>query len=417
MTLLLRGAVDLTGAPVEVRTDAAGGVIAEVATALAPGAGDTVVDCGGMVLLPAPAEPHAHLDKALTADVVANERGDLEGAIEAWHAHWPTLTEEDIAARARLAVQELVAHGTTAIRSHVDVGPGVGLRGVRALVALRDELAAEGLADLQLVALVAAPRAPAEVEQLAVLAREAMDAGADVVGGAPHLHDDPALATAQALALARDVARPIDLHTDETLDPAAAGLGELARLVSQTAFAHGATASHCCSLGVQPPAQQEAVAAAVAAAGISVVTLPQTNLFLQARGRTSAPPRGLTAVRTLLEAGANVCAGADNVRDPFNGVGRSDALETASLLIVAAHLTPAEAWRAVSNAARRAMGLAEVELAAGAPAELLAVRGASLSDAIARGSEHRIVVHQGRIVARTEVATSLMPLSPSPALT
>jgi cytosine/creatinine deaminase len=417
VSLLLRGGVDADGAPVEVRTDPAAGRITDVGVVLAPQPGDDVLDTTGMVLLPAPAEPHAHLDKALTAHLVPNARGDLAGAIEAWHAHWPTLTEDDIAARARLAVEELVAHGTTAIRSHVDVGLGIGLTGMRALIGVREELATAGLADLQLVALMAAPRTPEEAAPLAALAAEAMALGADVVGGCPHLHADQADATARYLGLATDTAKPIDLHTDETLDPEAQGLGELARLVRATGFPHGATASHCCSLGVQPPQQQREVAAAVAGAGVSVVTLPQTNLFLQARGVTSAPPRGLTAVRTLLDAGANVCAGADNVRDPFNGVGRSDALETASLLIVAAHLTAAEAWRLVSHNARRAMGLPVVELTPGAPAELLAVRGASLSDAIARGSEHRIVIHHGRCVARTEVATALMPLSPAPSLT
>lgn len=415
-SVLLHGGIGPDGAPLELRTDPLSGTISAAAPRLDPLPGDETIDCAGLVLLPAPAEPHAHLDKALTAEAVANPAGDLAGAVAAWHAHWPTLTEEDIAARARRAVEELIAHGTTAIRSHVDIGVGVGLTAVRPVLALRDELRAQGLADLQLVALVSNPKTPEEVEPIRRLRAEAMELGVDVVGGVPHLHHDPVACTREAFALAQRLGRPIDLHTDETLDPEALDLAELVRLVAASGFAHGATASHCCSLGVQAPEVQARVARDVAAAGVAIVTLPQTNLFLQARGIATGAPRGLTAVRALLDAGAIVAAGADNVRDPFNGVGRSDALETASLLIVTAHVSPAEAWHAVSNASRQAMGLPAVTLRPGSPAEVLAVRGLSLADAIARGSEHRVVIHAGRCVARTQVASSLLPLTPVPVL-
>ncbi len=107
-------------------------------------------------------------------------------------------------------------------------------------------------------------------------------------------------------------------------------------------------------------------------------------------------------------------AGADNVRDPFNPVGRSDALETVALLVVAGHLTPPEAWECVSSRARAAMGLPAVALEPGSPAEILAVRGASLGDAVARSSDERVVVHRGRVVARTSVTTRLSPLPSNP---
>jgi cytosine deaminase len=159
------------------------------------------------------------------------------------------------------------------------------------------------------------------------------------------------------------------------------------------------------------------VAAAVAEAGVAVVALPQTNLYLQARDRAVAPPRGLTALRALLDAGAPVAAGADNVRDPFNCAGRSDGLETAALLIMAGHLSPTEAYDLVAAGARRAMGLEPVTLTPGAPAEILAVRGESLADAIARAMQDRVVVHAGRCVARTQLQTELSPLSTVPLLT
>jgi cytosine deaminase len=110
----------------------------------------------------------------------------------------------------------------------------------------------------------------------------------------------------------------------------------------------------------------------------------------------------LTALRPLLEAGVTVAAGGDNLRDPFNPVGRADPLETASLLVTAGHLRPDEAYAAVSTGARAAMGLPEVRVATGFPAELLAVQAASLEEAIAGGTD-RVVIHQGRVVSRTTI--------------
>ena len=141
----------------------------------------------------------------------------------------------------------------------------------------------------------------------------------------------------------------VDLHTDETLDPAVLGLEDLVARVERFGLQGRVTASHCVSLGMQPVDVQHAVADATAAAGVSVVTLPQTNLFLQGRDRAVATPRGLTALRPLLDAGVTLAAGGDNLQDPFNLVGRGDPLETAALLVMAGHLAPEEAYRAVER--------------------------------------------------------------------
>ena len=406
-TLLLSGGVGADGSRVDVRVDPGSGVIAEVGGALAGRPGEEVVACEGMVVLPAPAEPHAHLDKALSAQAAPNPAGDLAGAITAWMAYRPQLTHEDMARRAHTAALELVAHGTTAVRTHVDVGPGIELRAVEAVCGLRDQLA--GLLDLQVVAL-AKPLSGPDGALGRRLLDQALDAGADVAGGCPHLEEDPAAATRAVLDRAEAHGVPVDLHTDEQLQSTVLHVEVLIEEVSDRGFEHGVTASHCVSLGVLAPADQQRLAVALAAAGIAVVALPQTNLYLQARDRPTAPPRGLTALRALLDAGATLAAGADNVRDPFCSMGRSDPLETAALLVMAGHLSPQEAYAAVSDGARAAMGLPPVELRAGAPAELLAVRGFDLPDALARASEHRTVVHRGHVVARTAFETHLTPV-------
>ncbi|HEY8092662.1 MAG TPA: amidohydrolase family protein, partial [Acidimicrobiales bacterium] len=258
---------------------------------------------------------------------------------------------------------------------------------------------------LQIVALVSWPVTGREGADHRALLRDALAAGADVVGGCPHLDEDPEGANEVLLEIAAETGRRVDLHTDETLDPTVLGLRDLAARVTKSGFSYGVTASHCVSLGMQPVGVQRDVAAEVAAAGVGVVTLPQTNLYLQGRDARVATPRGLTAIRALLDAGATVAGGADNLQDPFNLVGRGDPLETAALLVMAGHLQPDEAYEAVSGASRAVLGLPPVAVAPGSPAELLAIRAQTLREAIGSASAERVVIHRGRVVSRTRVMT------------
>lgn len=396
--LLLGGVTLPSGQTADVRLE--GGRIAAVT---APGGGDLPaeqrLDLDGYLVLPAPAEPHAHLDTALTADRVPNPAGDLAGAIRAWLDWQASVSRDDFVDRATEAALLGLANGTTAIRTHVGIYEAVGIKAVEALLEVRERL--RGLVDLQLVALTLQLTGPERTDMRAML-RAALDLGVDVVGGCPHLDPDPRAYHDLTLSLATRLGRPIDLHTDETLDLAVLHLPHFADMVAETGFPYGATASHCVSLGMQPPTVTADVAARVAAARVAVVCNPQTNLFLQARGQQFAPARGLTALRPLLHAGVTVAGGGDNLRDPFNLLGRADPLETASLLVSAGHLTLEEAYAAVSAGARAAMGLSEVQVAPGFPAELLAVRASSLGEAIAGGTS-RVVIHQGRVVSRTTV--------------
>ena len=149
---------------------------------------------------------------------------------------------------------------------------------------------------------------------------------------------------------------------------------------------------------MQPETRQREVAELVATAGIDVVALPHTNLFLQGRDHQSAMPRALTAVRALRAAGVNVCAGADNLQDPFNPMGRADPLETASLMVMAAHLLPDDALHAVSGAVRQAVTGRTGGIAVGEPADLVALHASSVREALAFGPTDRLVLRRGRLI-------------------
>jgi cytosine deaminase len=269
------------------------------------------------------------------------------------------------------------------------------MKSIEALLAVRDALADR--IDIQVVALCGWPLTGPDGDLVRGLLADAIAAGVDLVGGCPHLDDDPAAANETLLTIAADAGLPVDLHTDETLNPQMLALEDLAERVTASGFPHPVTASHCVSLGVQSVEVQERVAAKVAAAGISVVALPHTNLFLQGRDHQAAMPRGLTAVRALRAAGVVVAAGADNLQDPFNPVGRADPFETAGLMIMTTHLLPGDAYAACSSESRRAMALPAAGPVVGAAADLVAVRAATVRDAIAWAPGDRVVVRNGRV--------------------
>nr|WP_269330402.1 amidohydrolase family protein [Kineosporia babensis] len=374
-----------------------GGLVEEVVPAQGRTAGEDELDLSGYLLLPAPADPHAHLDKALSWDVISPPMGDLGLAIDSWRVHSRTMSTESIAERATAAAELMLRNGTTAVRTHVDILTGPHpMRGVEALIELRERLS--GIMDLQITAL-AGPDAPDET------IHQALDLGVDLVGGAPHLAAEPLRDLDRLLAIAEKRCVGADIHTDEGLygEPT---LEHFAKAVQAWPSDRIRSAGHCVRQGTLPAEDLTATIEAVKQAGMGIISLPITNLYLQGWDQPVSTPRGLTALRAFLDAGVTVAAGADNLRDPFNPVGRGDALETASLLVTAGHLSVQEAYHAVSDGARDVLGLPRAGVFAGAAADLLAIRAGSLGEAVAAASPDRIVLYRGAVVARTSVVST-----------
>lgn len=389
--------VDGSVVDVEIGRAAGHGVVRSVVPAATSQNGplpDDAVDLRGYVLLTAPAEPHAHLDKALSWDALQPQLTDLYGAIATWRERSSGFDEDSFRQRASAAALALIRNGTTAVRTHVDLlSSGDPLRAVRAVAAVRQELS--GLIDIEIVALL---KEYSDVELL----HAALDAGADLVGGSPHSATDSHAELARLLGVAEERGVGTDLHTDEFLVGDHHTIAAYAQRACRWPADRIRTASHCTRLGTMTRAELDELLPQIADAGIGVVANPITNLYLQGRDHPVATPRGLTAIGPLRAAGVPVAAGADNVRDPFNPLGRSDALETAALSVIAGHVDPQVAIAMVTDDARRVLGLPPAGPRVGARAELLAVRGTGLLDVLANAPADRIVIHDGAVVSVTE---------------
>ena len=377
----------------------AGGMVTEIRPPASIPDGPDVLDLTGYVVLPAGADAHAHLDKSASIGALAPAYGDLRSAIDQWVVLGEASDEADHYRRARSTALEMLAHGVTAIRSHCNLSRGADpLLPLKALLRVKADLAA--VLDLE-IAILPGPESPTEH----IVA--AMQAGADIVGGCPHLADDPEQELDRVLGLAHRFGVGVDLHADEQLSPGMLSVLSLARKVAADPVAGTVTAGHCVSLGTLDQPRLGQVVAELAAAGVGVVSLPMTNLYLQGWDHPSWTPRGMTALRALLDGGVTVAAAGDNVRDPFNPVGRADPLETAALLVVAGHLTIEESVAATTTGGRAVMGLPPAGPAPGLAADLLAVRGSTLADVVARAPEDRVVLHAGRVVAATRTSAAL----------
>ena len=410
--LLLSGARLTDGRSVDVRI--VGDRIEAVGAAGSLSAAERL-DLSGYLLLPSPVEPHAHLDEAFTGTPVPDAPQDVHrnadsspapvgGPPQTRHQGQeqtrggePDQGLEDLQRRITEAALTGLGYGATIQRTHVRIGGPQGLTAMTA--ALQAARALHGLMELQVVPMPGLLTGIAGAEGRAQL-RDALGMGAHAVGGRPDHDPEPDRHLDAVTALAEDHGLPVDLHTD------AADPRRLARMAAVLgALRSRAVIGPCAALGLLPPDVAARCMEQLAAAGVSVVTLPQCARCVGSGPGPVAPRSGVGArqpvsPRALLAAGVTVAAGSGALRDTANPVGRVDPLEAAFLFTASGELDETAAYETVSGAARAALGMSPVRIAAGFPADVLAVRGESLRGVLS-GGHSRIVLHGGRVVSRT----------------
>jgi cytosine deaminase len=380
--------------PVDIRI--AGGVITEMGAGLSGQA----VDCGGSIAMPGFVDLHTHIDKGHIWPRASNADGTPGAAREAVmadrEANW---SAPDVRARAEFALACAHSHGTVAIRTHIDsLGKQLAISWP-VFKALRAEWA--GRIALQGVALVPlAAYATPFVEEMADTVAEA----GGLMGGSGSVEPDAPALIERVFALASDRGLDIDLHVDETGDPAAHTLRLIAQETIRRGYQGRVTCGHCCSLAMQDPAEARETIALVADAGLTIVSLPMVNLYLQGRAPDTTPRwRGITMVHELRAAGVRVILASDNTRDPFFAFGDLDLAEVLREGVRIGHLDlPVGQWPAVVTALPAdVMKLPAGRLQVGAAADLVLFAARSYSELFSRPQADRIVLRAGRPVNTT----------------
>lgn len=361
--------------------------------------GARTVDLGGRFVSPGLIDAHQHLDKTRTRAEVPNPQGTLLGAIEAFRSYAARMTAEDITARAERTVNACLERGTVAIRSHANVDPEAKLKGVQALVALRDRVRERMRVQVCAFLTGGATKVGAPAREWL---EESLRMGADVVGANPNHADRPLEFLDMVFDVAERHGKPLDLHLDEHLDADKTWF----HAVIERTRAHGMSgkvvASHSSALSALDPEEAARVIDGLASAGVGVITLPAANLFLQGRDAAKLTPRGLTRVSQLQQAGVTVAAGSDNIQDPFVPPGSGDLLEIARWTLMAGHLgwnDLGRAYEMVTSAPARLLGYEDYGVRVGARADLLIAPAEDAHDLVASGPLQRTVLVNGRVVA------------------
>ncbi|AQS41732.1 MAG: Putative amidohydrolase [Candidatus Tokpelaia hoelldobleri] len=377
------------------------GKIADIAPEIVATAGREI-NAGGRVLIPGLVESHLHLEKAFIMDRRPNRSGTLWEAIDITKELKPTFTREDILERSQRVIRQVVRFGTTHIRAHAEFDPSQGFTGFDAICDLREQY--KGIIDIQVVAFPQEGifKVPGTQEMMV----EAMKKGADVVGGIPYNDLNKEEHIDFVFELAREFGKDIDLHQDFKDDHDEDTCIEyLARKTIKEGYEGRVSCGHVTSLGAAHPEKLKDIIKLIADAGISIMSLPMTDLHLGARKDEYNVRRTLTPIRALRDGGVNMCLATNNIRNAFTPYGTGDLLQVGMLAIPAAHLGGADDQATVMDMLTvnpaRAIGLKDYGLAKGNSADMVLLDTKSATSAVIDLPERLFVIKGGRIVAQS----------------
>ena len=352
--------------------------------------------CGGLI------ESHIHLDKSRIVDRCAPAQGRVDNAIDRVSSIKHTFTVEDVYERAKTTLERCIANGTTQMRTHAEVDPKVGLRGVEAVLALAKDYA--WAIDLEVCVL------PQEgltnnpgTDELMVAA---MHQGCRVVGAAPGFDSDPAAQMRRVFAIAREFDADVDMHLDfgATHDQLDAVL--LCELTERHKWGGRVTFGHGTKFSTMPLEQQAEWARRIANAGVGLTVLPATDLFLMGRNRSHDVIRGMVNANHFVANGCNCSLSTNNVLNPFTPFGDCSLLRIANLHAnVSQAANPddlGECFSMITDRSARLLNLTRYGIAVGNAADVTVIDAESPRQAVAEIAQPLAVFKRGRrTVTRT----------------
>jgi len=355
------------------------------------------LDARGKMVTESFVNTHLHLCKVYTLMMMNQESlkeyhgADMGGAmtaIELAARVKEKYNESWIVPNVRKVVAQAAIYGNTHIRAFADVDTKAKLEGVKSLIKVRDEF--KGIVDVQVVAFAqdGVVREPGTTD----LMRQAMDLGADVVGGIPWIEYTDADMTEHVrfcFELALKYKKDVSMLVDDAGDPGLRTVELMALEAIKVGWQGRVLAHHARAMSMYPMPYFNKLSALLKKANMGVVTDPHTGP-LHAK------------VRDLLHNGNLVCLGQDDISDAYYAFGRNNMLEVAFL---ASHMlwfttTPDMEilYDMITTNAARCIGLKDFAVKVGAPANLVVLNQPNVLEALRFHDAPAYTISHGKLI-------------------
>ena len=368
------------------------------------------------IVYPPFVEPHIHLDATQTAGQPNwNQSGTLFEGIERWAERKSLLSHEDVKSRAWKTLKWQIANGVQYVRTHVDVSDPT-LTALKAMLEVKKEIAP--WVDLQIVAfpqegILSYPNGEKLLDQ-------AMEMGADVVGGIPHFEFTREYGV-ESMHIAFDIARKynkqIDIHCDEIDDEQSRFVETVAALALKYDMGEKVTASHTTAMHSYNNAYASRLFRLLKMSKIHFVANPLVNIHLQGRFDTYPKRRGVTRVKEMLKNSINVCFGHDDVFDPWYPLGTANMLQVLHMGLHVCQLMGYgqinDGLKLVTENSAKALGLTDYGIQEGNSANFIVLPAENDFDAVRRQVPTRYSIRHGKVISETQLAKTTIHLSDS----
>ena len=368
------------------------------------------------IVYPPFVEPHIHLDATQTAGQPNwNQSGTLFEGIERWAERKSLLSYEDVKSRAWKTLKWQIANGVQYVRTHVDVSDPT-LTALKAMLEVKKEIAP--WVDLQIVAfpqegILSYPNGEKLLDQ-------AMEMGADVVGGIPHFEFTREYGV-ESMHIAFDIARKynkqIDIHCDEIDDEQSRFVETVAALALKYDMGEKVTASHTTAMHSYNNAYASRLFRLLKMSKIHFVANPLVNIHLQGRFDTYPKRRGVTRVKEMLKNNINVCFGHDDVFDPWYPLGTANMLQVLHMGLHVCQLMGYsqinDGLKLVTENSAKALGLMDYGIQEGNSANFIVLPAENGFDAVRRQVPTRYSIRHGKVISETQLAKTTIHLSDS----
>ena len=355
-----------------------------------------VYDARGHLACPGLIETHIHLDKSRIIDRCAPQERSQLSPVKGVTPLKTSMSIDDVRTRAERTLEECIKHGTTRMRTQVEVDPGIGMRGFEGVQSLIADY--RWAIDIEICVfpqegLISYPG----TEELLI---EGLKRGARVIGGAPRYDSDEAGQIRRIFELAREFDVDIDMHLDVGPTPDAMNIHLVRDLTEKYRRGGRVVVGHMAKLSLLPPREVATLARSLADTGIAVTVLPTTDLFLMGRNRDHSVVRGVADANLLLKHGVECSLSSNNILNPATPYGDCSLIRMANLYANVLQLDrPAElseCFGMLTDRSARLLNLKDYGFAVGNPADVVIIGAQVPEQAIAEISQPLAVFKRGR---------------------